>query len=410
MQRVIQVNVFEKKEDKSKIEELERLINTAKGEVEIFVSQVIEKPNPAFFIGKGKAIEISEVAKNNNIETAIFDVELSASQVRNLEELMKIKVVDRTTLILDIFAMRANTKESKLKIHLAQLKYSLPRLNKWFSYLSRQAGGIGTRGPGETMLETDRRAVIRDIKSIEKKLEKIEKTKNVNRLSRKNSFKISLVGYTNAGKSTILNKMLENYGLEKYVYSDDKLFATLDTSTRKLKFDKMEVILTDTVGFIENLSKELYDSFLTTLEEIKFSDMLLIIIDSSTNIDYQINAIEDSIKNINVFEKDILYVFNKMDTQENDINVKSYKKDSERIFISAKNNEDIKKLKEKILEIIKRNYVMAKFFIPFSNGDVLDYFLSNYKVENVKYLPDGTYFNVQVSKNDYNKYKDFVNV
>lgn len=224
MQRVIQVNAVDKDDDlDNKIYELESLINTAGGKTEAYVSQKVSKVNPRYYIGKGKVEEIMDLAQKNDIDTVIFDVELSASQLYNLEEEMKLHVVDWTTLILDIFAMRANTKEARLKIKLAQLKYQLPRINKWFSYLSRQAGGIGTRGPGETMLETDRRAIVRDIKSLEKALKDLDKTKMINRKSRKDIHNISLVGYTNAGKSTILNGMLKLFGEEKYVYSDDLL-------------------------------------------------------------------------------------------------------------------------------------------------------------------------------------------
>lgn len=273
MQEVIQVNVFEKNENPNKEFELESLINTAGGKSVAKISQVISKVNPAYYIGSGKVSEIEDIAKKLDVKTVVFDVELSASQLRNLEEKMKLHVVDWTTLILDIFAQRANTKEAKLKIKLAQLKYQLPRINKWFAYLSRQSGGIGTRGPGETMLETDKRAIVRDIRSLEEKLKDLEKTKSVNRKSRDKILNISLLGYTNAGKSTILNNMLKIFGKEKYVYSDDLLFATLDTSTRRLDFSNTKVTLTDTVGFIDNLSKELNDSFLTTLEEIKFSEL-----------------------------------------------------------------------------------------------------------------------------------------
>ena len=195
MQEVIQVNVFENKENPNKDFELESLINTAGGKSVAKVSQVISKVNPAYYIGSGKVSEIEDIAKKLDVKTVVFDVELSASQLRNLEEKMKLHVVDWTTLILDIFAQRANTKEAKLKIKLAQLKYQLPRINKWFAYLSRQSGGIGTRGPGETMLETDKRAIVRDIRSLEEKLKDLEKTKSVNRKSREKILNISLLCY-----------------------------------------------------------------------------------------------------------------------------------------------------------------------------------------------------------------------
>lgn len=408
MQEVIQVNVYNKKENPNKDFELESLINTAGGKSVAKISQVVQKVNPAYFIGSGKLEEIEDIAKKLGVKTVVFDVELSPSQLRNLEERMKLKVVDWTSLILDIFAQRANTKESKLKIKLAQLKYQLPRINKWFSYLSRQSGGIGTRGPGETMLETDRRAIIRDIRSTENKLKNLEKTKTVNRKSRTDLFNISLLGYTNAGKSTILNQMLKVFGKEKYVYSDDLLFATLDTSTRRLDFSNTKITLTDTVGFIDNLSKELNDSFLTTLDEIKFSDMLLVVIDSSYDIKTQLNTIDKAIRDINVGDKKILYVFNKIDKVNDEVSLLAYKKDYEKILISAKNDKDIIRLKEKIVGIIKEDYISIRMKIPYENGKLLDYIMTNYDIEDKDYDNEASYLSFNISKKDYDKYERYI--
>lgn len=408
MQEVIQVNVFEKNENPNKEFELESLINTAGGKSVAKISQVIAKVNPAYYIGSGKVSEIEDIAKKLDVKTVVFDVELSASQLRNLEEKMKLHVVDWTTLILDIFAQRANTKEAKLKIKLAQLKYQLPRINKWFAYLSRQSGGIGTRGPGETMLETDKRAIVRDIRSLEEKLKDLEKTKSVNRKSRDKILNISLLGYTNAGKSTILNNMLKIFGKEKYVYSDDLLFATLDTSTRRLDFSNTKVTLTDTVGFIDNLSKELNDSFLTTLEEIKFSDMLLVVIDSSYDIETQLKTIDKALDDIDVGNKKILYVFNKIDKIENDTLLLGYKRKEEKIHISAKNQDDIIKLKEKIVDVIKDDYIKVKMKIPYEDGKILDYIMTNYDIDNKDYDESSSILEFDISKKDYNKYERYI--
>lgn len=408
MQEVIQVNVFEKNENPNKEFELESLINTAGGKSVAKISQVISKVNPAYYIGSGKVSEIEDIAKKLDVNTVVFDVELSASQLRNLEEKMKLHVVDWTTLILDIFAQRANTKEAKLKIKLAQLKYQLPRINKWFAYLSRQSGGIGTRGPGETMLETDKRAIVRDIRSLEEKLKDLEKTKSVNRKSRDKILNISLLGYTNAGKSTILNNMLKIFGKEKYVYSDDLLFATLDTSTRRLDFSNTKVTLTDTVGFIDNLSKELNDSFLTTLEEIKFSDMLLVVIDSSYDIETQLKTIDKALEDIDVGDKKILYVFNKIDKIENNTLLLGYKNKEEKIYISAKNQDDIIKLKEKIVDVIKDDYIKVKMKIPYEDGKVLDYIMTNYDIDNKDYDESSSILEFDISKKDYNKYERYI--
>ena len=408
MQEVIQVNVFEKNENPNKEFELESLINTAGGKSVAKISQVISKVNPAYYIGSGKVSEIEDIAKKLDVKTVVFDVELSASQLRNLEERMKLHVVDWTTLILDIFAQRANTKEAKLKIKLAQLKYQLPRINKWFAYLSRQSGGIGTRGPGETMLETDKRAIVREIRSLEDKLKDLEKTKSVNRKAREKILNISLLGYTNAGKSTILNNMLKIFGKDKYVYSDDLLFATLDTSTRRLDFSNTKVTLTDTVGFIDNLSKELNDSFLTTLEEIKFSDMLLVVIDSSYDIETQLNTIDKALEDIDIGDKKILYVFNKIDKIENETLLLGYKKREEKIYISAKNEEDIEKLKEKIVEVIKDDYIKVSMKIPYHDGKILDYIMTNYDIDKKDYDENSSILEFDISKKDYNKYERYI--
>ena len=409
MQEVIQVNVLDKDDDEEiKIYELESLINTAGGKSVAFVSQVVSKVNPRYYIGKGKLEEIRDLAEKLEVKTIIFDVELSASQLYNLEEELKLKVVDWTSLILDIFAQRAHTKEARLKIKLAQLKYQLPRINKWFAYLSRQAGGIGTRGPGETMLETDRRAIERDIRSLEKALKDIEKTKRINRKSRDNIYNISLVGYTNAGKSTILNGMMKLFGTEKYVYSDDLLFATLDTSTRRLDFSNTKVTLTDTVGFIDNLSKELNDSFLTTLEEIKFADMLLIVIDASNNIDGQISTIDKSLNEIEMDDKEVIYVFNKMDKVEDSTAASLYKRDYERIFISAKDDCDLQRLKDEIVKVIKSEYREVVMHIPFEKGRVLDYFMTNYDILETNYDGKGTIIKLKISKGDFYKYESYI--
>lgn len=409
MQEVIQVNVLSKDDNEEiKIYELESLINTAGGKSVAFVSQVVTKVNPRFYIGKGKLEEIRDLADKLEVKTIIFDVELSASQLYNLEEELKLKVVDWTSLILDIFAQRAHTKEARLKIKLAQLKYQLPRINKWFAYLSRQAGGIGTRGPGETMLETDRRAIERDIRSLEKALKDVEKTKRINRQSRDNIFNISLVGYTNAGKSTILNGMMRLFGSEKFVYSDDLLFATLDTSTRRLDFSNTKVTLTDTVGFIDNLSKELNDSFLTTLEEIKFADMLLIVIDASHNVEGQIATIDKSLDEIDLDGKQIIYVFNKIDNVDDLTAASLYKREYERIFISAKNDKDLEGLKNEIVKVIKEEYMEVSMHIPFSEGKVLDYFMTNYDIIKTDYDNKGTIIKLEISKGDYGKYESYI--
>ena len=258
------------------------------------------------------------------------------------------------------------------------------------------------------MLETDKRAIVRDIKSLEKALKDVEKTKRINRQSRKDIHNISLVGYTNAGKSTILNGMLRLFGEEKFVYSDDLLFATLDTSTRRLDFSNTKVTLTDTVGFIDNLSEELTDSFLTTLDEVRFADMLLIVIDSSHNIDHQLETIENSLKDIEIGNKEILYVFNKMDKVDDEFSVSLYKRGANKIYISAHKDDDLVMLKEEIVAIIKEDYELVDMHIPFSDGKIMDYLMSNYDILEREYDESGSRLTLEISKEDYAKYDRYI--
>jgi GTP-binding protein HflX len=299
------------------MEELAELANSAGAEVVNTVTQKLQKPTAPYYIGKGKAELIKESFKDQHVTSVIFDDELSPAQGRNLENLLSRKVLDRTQLILDIFAQRARSREGRLQIELAQLQYLLPRLTRMWSHLSRQTGGIGTRGPGETQLEVDRRRVQERIARLERELEGVRKVRNVQRQGRKrHQWPVAaVVGYTNAGKSTLLNLLT---GAD--VVAENKLFATLDPTTRSLTLpNKQRLLLTDTVGFLRKLPHTLIESFKATLEEVVEADLLIHVVDlSHPRVDEHIEAVDTVVKELGAFGKQTLMVFNKIDALAND--------------------------------------------------------------------------------------------
>jgi GTP-binding protein HflX len=299
------------------MEELAELANSAGAEVVNTVTQKLQKPTAPYYIGKGKAELIKESFKDQHVTSVIFDDELSPAQGRNLENLLSRKVLDRTQLILDIFAQRARSREGRLQIELAQLQYLLPRLTRMWSHLSRQTGGIGTRGPGETQLEVDRRRVQERIARLERELEGVRKVRTVQRQGRKrHQWPVAaVVGYTNAGKSTLLNLLT---GAD--VVAENKLFATLDPTTRSLTLpNKQRLLLTDTVGFLRKLPHTLIESFKATLEEVVEADLLIHVVDlSHPRVDEHIAAVDTVVKELGAFGKQTLVVFNKIDALAND--------------------------------------------------------------------------------------------
>src|SRR4051812_532395 len=298
------------------MEELAELANSAGAQVVDTVTQKLDKPTAPYYIGRGKAQLIKESFKDQQVTSGIFDDELSPAQGRNLENLLSRKVLDRTQLILDIFAQRARSREGRLQIELAQLQYLLPRLTRMWSHLSRQTGGIGTRGPGETQLEVDRRRVQERIARLERELEGVRKVRSVQRQGRKrHQWPVAaVVGYTNAGKSTLLNLLT---GAD--VVAENKLFATLDPTTRSLTLpNRQRVLLTDTVGFLRKLPHTLIESFKATLEEVSEADLLIHVVDlSHPRVDEHIEAVDTVVKQLNAFGKQTLMVFNKVDVLEN---------------------------------------------------------------------------------------------
>lgn len=393
-----------------KTNELKELVKASNAQVDFTVVQNVNNINPKYFIGKGKAEEVKTICENHDIDTVIFNNDLSGSQMKNLEDIIDRKIVDRTGLILDIFARRAKTKEGKLQVKLAQLEYRLPKLVGFRNYLSKEGAGIGTRGPGEQKLEIDRRSIQAEITSIKHKLknEKLKRDTKRKKRSNANLKSVSLIGYSNSGKSTILNKLLaKNEKNEKNVYSDDLLFATLDIASRTIKLDNdKEMIVSDTVGFISDLPTKLVESFKSTLEEIKDSDLLILVIDSSNDqYENQIQATKDVLKEMKIEDKDILYVFNKMDLVKDFVDYNNYENE---IYISALDEKGIESLLDKIKNILYADYDYYKVLIPYSRYDELISLIPNKIREKQIYLEDGIETYVYINKKDLSLYKEII--
>ena len=302
------------KAEKSKeyLDELEFLTITAGGSVLKRFVQKMNMPNPKTFIGSGKISEIKNYIIENNITTVIFDDELSPTQERNISKIFNCKVLDRTNLILDIFAQRATTSYAKTQVELAQCQYLLPRLKGMWTHLERQKGGIGMRGPGETEIETDRRIVRDKISLLKEKIKAIDRQMNVQRGNRGKLIRVAIVGYTNVGKSTIMNLLSKSK-----VFAEDKLFATLDTTVRKIVIRNLPFLLSDTVGFIRKLPTQLIESFKSTLDEVREADLLLHVVDiSHSNFEEHINAVKTTLDEIKSLEKPTIMVFNKIDNYQ----------------------------------------------------------------------------------------------
>ena len=297
---------------KEYLEELAFLAETAGAKAVKLYEQRLAPPDPRTFIGKGKLEEIKRYIDDKDIQTAIFDDELSGSQITNIEKILNIKVIDRSDLILDIFASRAKTAQAKTQVELAQYQYILPRLRGMWSHLERLGGGIGTRGPGETEIETDRRIVRDKISLLKKRLSVIDKQASVQRKDRGEFIRVALVGYTNVGKSTIMNILSKSD-----VFAENKLFATLDTTTRKIVYEATPFLLSDTVGFIRKLPHHLVESFKSTLDEVREADILLHVVDiSHPNYEEQLSVVHKTLEELGAHNKPTITIFNKMDLYE----------------------------------------------------------------------------------------------
>ena len=369
------------------LDELERLLDTAGGEVFARVMQVKESFDPRTCIGSGKVKEISDLCKDSDIGLVIFDFELTPAQIRNLENDIggDVKVIDRSMLILDIFALHATSGEGKLQVELAQLKYSAPRLMGHGTELSRLGGGIGTRGPGETKLETDRRHLKEKVTTLERRLAELEHNRSVMRSQRDRSglFKIAIVGYTNAGKSTLLNKLT---GAD--VLSEDKLFATLDPTTRKLELPCGEtVLLTDTVGFIRKLPHHLVKAFKSTLDEVSFADLLLIVSDiTDPEAGEHIQVTRSVISDLGASDKPIIYVYNKCDLFDK---ILPMPEGDETVVVSGATGHGLDRLIESIERAIHKFKKDVKLLIPYSDQSALSALYNSYTVKSTEYIDNG---------------------
>ena len=363
------------------LEELEFLTVTAGGFVNKIFTQKLNKPNPKTFIGEGKINEIRDYIKEEEVKTVIFDDELSATQERNISKIFNCKILDRTNLILDIFAQRAKTSYAKTQVELAQCQYLLPRLKGMWTHLERQKGGIGMRGPGETEIETDRRIVRNKISLLKEKIKSIDKQMRVQRGNRGKMVRVAIVGYTNVGKSTLMNLLCKSK-----VFAEDKLFATLDTTVRKLVIDNLPFLISDTVGFIRKLPTQLVESFKSTLDEVREADLLMHIIDiTHSNFEEHKESVENILSEINSINKPTILVFNKIDNysflkiDENDLLTKRTKRHyslddwkqtwmgqlgNNAIFISALERSNIDKLKKLLYSKVREIHITR---FPYNN-------------------------------------------
>jgi GTP-binding protein HflX len=370
-------------EDKSNeyLDELEFLAYTAGGEVLKRFTQKMEVPNPKTFIGSGKLEEVKHFVNENEVGVAIFDDELSPAQQKNIEKILQCKIIDRTNLILDIFAQRAKTSYARTQVELAQYEYLLPRLAGMWTHLERQRGGIGMRGPGETEIETDRRIVRDRIALLKNKLKKIDRQMEVQRGNRGALVRVALVGYTNVGKSTLMNVISKSD-----VFAENKLFATLDTTVRKVVIGNLPFLLTDTVGFIRKLPTQLVESFKSTLDEVREADLLLHVVDiSHPSFEHHIDSVNKILDEIGSADKPTVMVFNKIDAYEEEVieeddlvteKTKAHytlqeweqtwmaKLDGEAIFISALNKENFSEFRKLVYEKVKEIHTTR---FPYNN-------------------------------------------
>lgn len=371
--------------------------------------QSLERPNTATLIGKGKVEELAELCRNMEADMVIFNDELSGVQLRNLEEALEVRVIDRTILILDIFADRAVSREGKLQVELAQLQYRMPRLTGFGRSLSRLGGGIGTRGPGEKKLETDRRHIAGRIDDIKAELARIGKTRQVQRSGREKSQipVVALMGYTNSGKSAIMNRLLQLSEREdKTVSSQNMLFATLDTQHRKITLEQgSEFILIDTVGFVSRLPHSLVEAFKSTLEEVRYADLLIHVVDSSyENRDFYMEVTNKVIEQIGAGDKDQIVAYNKMDIAKSvPLDVSGH----EAVYLSAKTGENINVLVEKIREKIFGGRVEMTMLIPYQRGDITSYLCENAQIFSMEYEEEGTLLHGKLEREDALRYGSF---
>ena len=411
---LVGVNLRNDRHFEYSLEELQNLAEALNVEVVGFITQNLERVNPSHYVGTGKIEEIKTFSDEMEANLVIFNDELSPSQIRNLERDLEMKVIDRTMLILDIFGRRAKTSEAQLQVELAQLQYMLPRLVGLHASLSRQGGGTGggfkNRGAGETKLELDRRKIEDQIAKIRKDLEHVKEQRETQRKQRrKNEVPVvSIVGYTNAGKSTIMNQMLMKTGQldSKQVFEKDMLFATLDTSVRNIELeDNKSFLLTDTVGFVSKLPHHLVKAFRSTLEEARDADLLLHVVDvSNEEYKFMMDVTNETLKAVGVEDIPTIYVYNKSDLAEIQYPLVS----GDNIWIAAKQGVGLDELVQVIRSQIFSDYVTCQMLIPYDQGTIVSYLNEQATIQTTEYEEQGTLLTLELKQADYNKYENYV--
>jgi GTP-binding protein HflX len=408
---IVGCNINNDKGFLNKMEELSGLADACDIEVVGEITQKLERVYSSHYIGKGKVQEVISLIHEKDSEMVIFNDELSPMQIRNLEKDLKCKVIDRTVLILDIFAKRSKTKEAQLQVEIAKLQYKLPRLTDLGESLIRQSDGAGfiNRGSGETKFELDRRKIRARISTLNAEMETLVVKRQNQRKQRKKSGVpvIVLVGYTNAGKSTIMNTMIDLYSssIGKYVFEKDMLFATLETYVRSIKLpDNKSFLLSDTVGFISKLPSQLVKAFCSTLEEITEADMLVHVVDcSNPNYKQHIEVVKETLKELGADNIPTIYAYNKADLAGDEIT----KEEKDCIYISAKNKTGIDNLVNEICKRTLEQHVSCQMLIPYEKGNILSYFKDNADIKSTEYNINGMLISVECKKSDYGRYKQY---
>ncbi len=412
---LVGVNVDDNPDFETSMEELESLAEACEMEVAAKIEQNLSSLNPAYYIGSGKVKEVQETVEQMDLDYVIFDETLSPSQLKNLQKEVGVPIMDRTNLILEIFSRRAKTREARLQVESANLQYMLPRLVGMREALGRQAGASGSmsnKGTGEKQIELDRRKIEKRISELRRELEAIEHDRNTQRKRRNDSSlpQVALVGYTNAGKSTLMNKMVETYvgKEEKMVVARDMLFATLDTTVRKInQNDRKDFLLSDTVGFISKLPHGLVKAFRSTLDEVRYADLLLQIVDASDEYYREhIQVTEETLRELGAEKIPCIYVMNKADL----IMAKEElpRIDGNKIFMSARDGIGLQELLQMIKKRVFSGNREGIFLIPYEKGEIVSYLNSNATVSSQEYLAEGVKLFVDCRESDYSKYREYL--